>query len=72
MLTVLPDSQLVTNTEGPVILGRICPTYIAVYNNILSGGEIKSPAENLSLTGMYLQQSIRPSVTDMSGPLHNM
>ena len=28
-----------------------------MYTNILSGGEITSPAENLHLTGMYLQQA---------------
>ena len=45
------------NCKGPVTLGRICPTYIVVNTNILSGGEIISPAENVCLTGMYLQRT---------------
>ena len=43
--------------KGQVTLGPIGPTYIAVYTNILSGGEITSPAENVRLTGMYLQRT---------------
>ena len=37
-------------TFGRIALARIGPPYIAVYTNILSGGEIISPAENYRLT----------------------
>ena len=40
-----------------ILIGRIGPTYIAAWTNIESGGEITSPAENVRLTGMYLQRT---------------
>ena len=37
--------------------GYALRTCIAAYKHILSGGEITSPAENLRLTGMYMQRT---------------
>ena len=42
-----------TALNDPVKLDRI------EYNNILSGGEISSPTENVRITGMYLEDTNR-------------
>lgn len=46
---------LILCLKGPVTLGRINPKYIAVNNNILSGGEISSPAENTPHRNVFQQ-----------------
>ena len=51
--------------KAPVTLGRIGPTYIAVNTNVLPGGEITSPGENVRRhTGMYLQRKSPNTNTD--------
>ena len=40
---------------GQMLMGRKTPN--AVYKHILSGGDMTSPADNLRLTGMYLQRT---------------